>query len=100
LISKYKSAKWVFWLILISALSVLFSLIRSFFSRSHVPRKNLPDVSERLKAKVEKVEEDALIARVRARVEAEKAEKRLEEIAKVDDGIERRKRLAEYLSSL
>jgi len=85
--------------IVISALSVFFSLIRSFFSRS-VPRKNLPEVSERLKAKVEKVEEDALIARVRARVEAEKAEKRLEEIAKVDDGIERRKRLAEYLSSL
>ena len=49
---------------------------------------------------MEKAEEGALIARVEARVKAEEATKELEEIAAVDDGAERRKRLAEMLNGL
>ena len=66
---------------------------------SSAPPK-LPEVSKKLKAKVEKAEEEALVARVEARVEATEAKKILDEAADIDDGKERRKHLAAMLNRL
>ena len=63
-------------------------------------RVELPKVPKALRDKVEKAEEEALIARVEARVEATKEVEKLEEVSKIKDGAERRKRLAGLLKDL
>jgi hypothetical protein len=96
-----KSAKYALWAFLAVVFGVVILLVRSFFSGERKEGTGrLPEVPQKLKAKVEKVEEEALIARVEARVEAEQAEKHLEEVAAIDDGAERRARLAETLRNL
>lgn len=61
---------------------------------------SLPEVPDALKKKVQEAEEAALVARVEARVEAEKAKEILDEAAAISDGAERRKRLADALRRL
>lgn len=100
LISKFKGAKWLAWAGLGVVAVVILFIVRGLFSGPKTPGKRLPEVPNALKEKVEKAEEGALIARVEARVKAEEATKELEEIAAVDDGAERRKRLAEMLNGL
>jgi hypothetical protein len=60
----------------------------------------LPAVEEGLKEKVRAAEEAALVARVEARVEADTKREELAEISQIDDGAERRKRLAAMLRGL
>lgn len=101
--SIWKSGKWIFLVILAVALAVLGFVIRGLF---HSPQdsdsgpKRLPDVPQPLKDKVEKAETEALVAKAEAKVTAEKDKKELETIMKVDDGAERRKRLADLLNRL
>lgn len=60
----------------------------------------LPEVQDALKERVRTAETEALEARVEALVEAEEDRKELEEVSKIDDGAERRRRLAEMLRKL
>jgi len=53
-----------------------------------------------LRQKVERAEEESLIARTRASAVAEEHHRAIEDIAKVPDGKERRARLAALLSTL
>jgi hypothetical protein len=82
-----------------AVLVVLWSLRTLFTADPSAPAK-LPEVPKKLKEKVEKAEEEALIARVEARVEAAESKKILDEAANIEDGKERRKRLAEQLRRL
>jgi len=75
-------------------------LMRTLFTADPAAPAKLPEVPKKLKEKVEKAEEAALVARVEARVEATEAKKLLDEAADIDDGKERRKRLADMLSRL
>lgn len=101
LASLAKSAKYVLWVVLAAVLGVVVLLGRSFLMRGRKEGTGrLPEVPEKLKAKVAKVEEEALIARVEARVTAEKDQEALEEVAKIEDGAERRERLAAMLRTL
>ncbi len=95
LVSFVKGAKYVLWAIGAVLVGVAVLLVRSFFSEGRKEGTGrLPEVPEKLKAKVEKVQEDALVARVEARVEADKAKEELDRAATMEDGAERRKYLA------
>jgi len=60
----------------------------------------LPAVATKLMERVQRVEEEAIAARIRAQVQAEDKQVELIEIAAIPDGVERRKRLAEMLRRL
>lgn len=90
------------------AVGVFMTLIVTFFLRGLFRREKpdgstedlLPKVEEDLKEKVRAAEEAALVARVEARVEADTQREELAEISQLDDGAERRKRLAAMLRGL
>jgi hypothetical protein len=95
--------KWVLIAVAVGIGLVAIFMLRGIFRRESPDGSKtdvLPDVSEALKDKVRQAEEEALIARVEARVEAETQKKELEEISTIDDGAERRKRLAAMLRGL
>lgn len=96
----WTSSKWIALVVIAVAVVVVLWLARTLFTRDpHAPAR-LPEVPDALKKKVQKAEEDALIARVKANAEAEAAKKILDDAATIDDGEERRKRLAEALRQL
>ena len=98
LVSLVKNTKYVLWVIAAVVVGVLFFLARTLFAMPRsVGTGRLPEVPEKLRTKVEKVQEDALVARVEARVEATKAKEELDRVAEIEDGAERRKRLAEII---
>ncbi len=100
LVSWVKSLRWVAWAVLAVVVVLVIWFVRGLFSGPKTGTGRLPEVPKKLKEKVAKVEESSLIAKVEARVEADKAKEALDEIAKIDDGKERRKRLAEMLNGL
>jgi hypothetical protein len=96
----WTSSKWVAWVVIAVAVVVVLWLARTLFTRNPYAPTKLPEVPDALKKKVQKAEEDALIARVKANAEADAAKKILDTAAEIDDGEERRKRLAEALRNL
>jgi hypothetical protein len=101
IINFLKSAKWVLYSVLAIGVGVLlFSLRRLFSSPSPAGPDRLPDVPEVLKKKVEAAQEEALKAKVEAKLTADSDKKQVEDILKIDDGAERRKRLADKLRML
>ena len=82
---------------------LLLVLLRGIFTKEGEDGSKtdpIPEVEQALKAKVRKAEEDALVARVEARVEADGHRKQLEAAAEIEDGAARRARLAEILRTL
>lgn len=82
---------------------VLFFVLRGLFTREDANGRKvdiLPEVEEALKERVRVAEEEALVARVEARVEAEVQREELEEVGQIEDGAERRRRLADMLRKL
>jgi len=82
---------------------VLFFVLRGLFNREDATGHKtdvLPEVEDALKERVRAAEEEALVARVEARVEAEGQRKELDAVAEIEDGAERRRRLAEMLRKL
>lgn len=60
----------------------------------------LPPIDERIKERVAKAEEEATVARIEAKVRADTDREQLERINQVEDGAERRRRLAAMLRRL
>lgn len=99
--AQYKRFKYVIWGIGGVLTAILLVVLKGAIVGKPGKRKiSMPEVPQALKEKVEKAEEHALVARIEARVEAEKDIEKLEEVAKIDDGAERRKRLAGMLEDL
>lgn len=96
-----KSMKWVVYVVIATGLGILLLVLRNIFAgpKPKGPER-LPDVPPKLREKVAQVEEEALKAKIEAKVTAEAEKKEVEEILKIDDGKERRKRLAEKLRNL
>lgn len=102
----WKRSKWVILSVAAALVAVLAFILRGLFTKKpsqpvapDTPQP-LPPIDERIREKVTKAEEEALVARVEARVQAETQRAELDEIAKVEDGAERRRRLAEMLRRL
>jgi hypothetical protein len=101
LVAWVKSIKWLAYAVLAVSFGVLLLILRNlFFGPKPKGPERLPDVPPKLREKVEKAEEAALRAKVEANVTAEAEKKAVEEILKIDDGKERRRRLAEKLRNL
>jgi hypothetical protein len=96
-----KSAKWIALVVLAVGAGVLLLVLRKMFwgPKPEGPTR-LPDVPPALQKKVEKAQEEAIKAKVEAKITAEIDKKEVEEILQIDDGAERRKRLAEKLKNL
>lgn len=101
----WKRFKWVIVSVGGVLLLVIAFLLRGLFARKAPERdpldpKPLPPIDERIKEQVAKAEEEATVARIEARVRAETDREQLERINQVEDGAERRRRLAAMLRRL
>jgi len=101
----WKRFKWVIVSVGGVLLVVLIVLLRILFAKKTpdpVPgdEKPLPPIDERIRERVAQAEEEATVARIEARVRAETDREQLERINQVEDGAERRRRLAAMLRRL
>ena len=100
----YHARRWEIWAALAAASGLVLLVLRVFVFRGGPEHSGdetyLPEPPKKLVKKVKQVEEEALVARVEARVKADEDKKQVEEITKMDDGEERRKRLAELLRKM
>lgn len=94
--------RWALWVVLaVGAAVLLWALSRLFDPRNpEEPVFRLPEVPQALKERVQKAEEDALVARVRASATAESQRAEVQTIMQIEDGAERRRRLAAHLATL
>jgi anti-sigma-K factor RskA len=93
---------WALWVALSGVVVVLaFVLRRAFEQRApEEPVFQLPAVPPKLQQKVEAAQEQALVARVQATAQAEGQKQQLAQVMAIDDGAERRRRLADLLTTL
>lgn len=87
--------KW-WWTLVLGLAGVLGVLIYAF-ARTRKNKPQAESFSTKARAKIVEAETDAKIERLKADAESEAQKARLEEITKIDDGVMRRVRLAEYL---
>lgn len=101
----WKRSKWVILSVAGALVLVLAFLFRSLFRGKPVERdplepRPLPSIDERIHERVRVAEEEATVARIEARVRADTDREQLERISQVEDGAERRRRLAAMLRRL
>jgi hypothetical protein len=101
----WKRSKWVLIAVAGGVLLVVAFLLRGLFSsRKPEPKPDgsqpLPSIDERVKERVAQAEEEATVARIEAKVRADTDREQLERINQVEDGAERRRRLAAMLRRL
>lgn len=103
----WKRSKWVLVSVAGGVLLVVAFLLRGLFMKPRsgtetdpLEPKPLPPIDERIKEQVAKAEEEATVARIEAKVRADVDREQLERINQVEDGAERRRRLATMLRRL
>lgn len=96
-----KQMKWVLYLVIAVVVGMGFALVAPFiFQRKRGTAEGLPMLPESMQRKLDEVHEEALEAKVTAKITAEADRIELAEINAIDDGKERRRRLAEKLREL
>jgi hypothetical protein len=101
LIAWWKTSKWAVFAVLgVVALIVGFVFRSLFTGRTGGTGPGIPPPPSAIQQAVEAAHEEALKARIQAKAEADEHTAKVAEISKIDDGAERRKRLAEYLKTL
>lgn len=91
------SARWLCWAVLAGGLFILGVVARGLLlKKTKTGDTTIPEV---VRKKVEAAEEAALIRRIEASAVATAKSAELGNVLKIDDGAERRKRLAELLRS-
>lgn len=98
----WTTIKKYFWLALIVVVPIFILIFKGFFAKGDAlkPGQLLPDVPQGLKDRAEKAEEEALVTRAVVKVKTETKKAELATISKIDDGAERRKKLAEFLDTV
>lgn len=96
-----KQAKWVLYLVIAVVVGIGFAMVAPFIAqRKRGTAEGLPLLPEGMQRKLDQVHEEALTAKVTAKVKADMDRVELAEIIAIDDGKERRRRLAEKLRQL
>lgn len=104
--SLWKRSKWVILAVAGALVVVLAFILRGLFSPKPKPDRGpdgpqpLPPIDERVRERVRQAEEEATVARIEAKVRADTDREQLERISQVEDGAERRRRLAAMLRRL
>lgn len=98
----WAKSRWAVWALVGVLVVVVLMVLRSLFDVKPKPGQppGLPPVPKVLQDKVDKAQEENLVARVEAKVKADEHKKELETVMAVDDGAERRKQLAALLGKL
>lgn len=101
----WKRSKWAILAIVGALVVVLAFILRGLFTGKSPERKPgepqpLPAIDERIHEHVRRAEEEAVVARIEATIRADTDLEQLERISKVEDGAERRRRLAAMLRRL
>lgn len=99
----WAKSRWAVWVVLGVIVAILTLVIRSLLGGKNTGGSGgggLPPIPKALQEKVERAEEDNLRERVLAKSKADGDRKDIDDIMKIDDGAERRKRLAEKLGKL
>jgi flagellar biosynthesis/type III secretory pathway M-ring protein FliF/YscJ len=100
------SAKWVVYLVIALAVGFLFLMVAPFFKtrkrdeNGNVEEDPLPTLPQAVQERLDQVHEEAATARAEAGAKSEEQRKELAEIRKIEDGRERRRRLADHLRRL
>lgn len=96
----WAKSRWAVWLIIGIIFAIMVLVLRSLLNVKPQPGEpaGLPPIPKVLQEKVNQAEEDGMRVRVTANAKADEQKKQLDEVLKIDDGAERRKRLAEMLS--
>ena len=98
--------KWWFWVALAVAFGVVILISKGLFTKGPTkplegsPDKFLPPPPRIILEKMEKAHEAALAVRAEVKADTSVKKKKLEEIAKLNDGVERREALASFLDNL
>ena len=88
--------KW-WWMLLLGLAAIGCALFFLFRKKKTVDVAPTESFSSKARKKIVEAETDAIIARVKAEVESEKRLEELNKITEMDGGVERRKRLADFL---
>jgi hypothetical protein len=101
----WKRSKWVLLAVGGVLVAILAFVLRGLFVRKPPERPSnepqpLPPVDERIHERVKVAEEEATVARIEAKVKADTDREQLDRINTVEDGAERRRRLAAMLRRL
>ena len=95
-------SRWAVWAIIGVLAVVMLAVLKSLLNVKHNPADGheplLSPVPKAIQDRVDQAQEDNLRARVEAKVKADDQKKALDDVLKIDDGAERRKRLAEMLA--
>jgi len=96
---KTEQIKYIFWSVLsVCSVFIVYFVYKFFSSPKDEPSLIPIQVAKAFQDKVDKAQENALVEKVKATVQAENAHQTLNDILIIDDGAERRKKLAELLS--
>ena len=104
-----KQVKWFVWLLVACVIGVAFIFIGPFvLPKDRRVRKPdgttsadpLPMLPAAVQASLDRVHEEAVAAKVEASVRSEEQRKQLADIQQIDDGVERRRRLAALARTL
>lgn len=91
--------KW-WWTLLLGAVAVAGVVIAIVLSSRKPTPAAVETFSSKAREKIVEAETDAQIAKLKAQVETKEQEAKLTEIAKIEDGGERRRRLADFLDEV
>lgn len=90
--------KFLFWFFISSAALIVFAVIYFLFSQNRKDySSSLSESTKVLQDTLDIANENYMIEKAKIKLEAEEAKVKLEEIGKIEDGILRRKALAELL---
>jgi len=98
----YLLKKFKYFIVMLSFMLVL-GLVYFTFRMFSSSKEEIPAIYEKIsvemKQQIDKASDEALVAKTRAVVKAEDARLEIDKIEKIENGEERRKRLAEMLNS-
>lgn len=99
----WKNAKWAVWLLIAVGAGLLVLFLGPFFKkerREGEPEEPLPTLPPVIQERLDTAHEEAATAKATARATSEAQKQALNQISTIDDGRERRRRLAELLRTL
>ena len=93
-------SQWVVWVVIGVCAVIMLAVLRSLVLKKPGGDSGglLPPIPKAIQERVNQAQEDNLRVRVEAKVKADEQKKQLDDVLKMDDGAERRKRLAEMLA--
>lgn len=99
-----KHLKWIVWTVIAVATTFLAIIFKGFEVAPKGPGSkktpSLPPLPDKVKKRVQKAEEEALVARVQAKAKEASSIQEIAEIKQIPDDVERRKRLAKMMREI